>query len=388
MTTEPVQAGTPGLVQRVKDILLKPGQTWEQIDGEPATIKGLYTGYVAILAAIGPICLLIGQFLFPMTVFGVTYRPSPVSAITVALVSYVLALVGVFIVALIIDALAPTFGGTKNRVQAFKVAAYGSTAAWLAGVFSIVPMLAILAILGLYSLYLYYLGLPRLMKVAQDKALPYTAVVVVCAIVFWWLAGMVATSMATAGAIGAGAVYGDRGSVTLPGGGSVEVSEMEQAARAAERAMADPGSVEVIPADDLQGLMPAMVANLPRTEITASGGSMAGISGSAADAVYTRDDARISLTVTDMGAMGGITAMGGMFNVQTNSESNGQYEKIGEVDGRMTTESYDSNSRSGEFSVVIGNRVLVAAQGENVSMAQLKSAVEAVDARRIERLLR
>ena len=181
MTTEPISSGTPPLVQRIKDILLKPAQTWEQIDGEPATIKGLYTGYVAILAAIGPVCLLIGQFLFPVTVFGAVYRPSPVGAISVAVVSYVLALVGVFVIALIIDALAPTFGGTKNRLQAFKVAVYGSTAAWLAGVFSLVPMLAILAILGLYSLYLFYLGLPRLMKVAQDKALPYTAVVVVCA---------------------------------------------------------------------------------------------------------------------------------------------------------------------------------------------------------------
>jgi len=103
-------------------------------------------------------------------------------------------LVGVYVNALIIDALAPSFGGTKNNVKAFKVAAYSATAAWLAGIFGIIPMLAILSIVGLYSLYLLYLGLPRLMGVSEDKAIGYTVVVVIAWIVVYaicfWLVGM------------------------------------------------------------------------------------------------------------------------------------------------------------------------------------------------------
>ena len=384
MTTEPIQSGTPPLVQRVKDILLKPAQTWERIDVEPSSIKGLYAGYVAILAAIGPVCMMIGQLVFPMSILGVTYRPSLMGAVSTAIVSYVLALVGVFIVALIIDALAPSFGGTKNRTQAFKVAAYGSTAAWVAGVFYLVPAVAVLAVLGLYSLYLYYTGLPRLMKVAQDKALPYTAVVVICAIVFWWLAGMLSASLVTAGAIQAGG-FADRGTVTLPGGDRVNVSEMEAAARAAERALANPEAVEVIAADALQGLLPASAGNLPRTSVSASSGSMAGLGGSGAQAEYASGDARITLSVADMGAMGALTTM---FNVTSSSESDGRYERVGQVDGRMTSESYDRQARTGEYSVVVGNRVVVSAEGANVSMDQLKAAVGAVNAGRIERLLR
>ena len=39
------------------------------------------------------------------------------------------------------------------------------------------------AIIGaLYGLYLLYLGLPRLMKNPADKSVPYTVVVVVCAV--------------------------------------------------------------------------------------------------------------------------------------------------------------------------------------------------------------
>ena len=87
-------------------------------------------------------------------------------------------------VELLIDALAPNFGGEKNFMQALKVAAFFPTASWVAGIFGIIPALAILAVLGgLYSLYLLYTGLAPLMKVPEDKSIAFTAVVVLVAIV-------------------------------------------------------------------------------------------------------------------------------------------------------------------------------------------------------------
>jgi hypothetical protein len=77
------------------------------------------------------------------------------------------------------------------------VAAYASTAAWLAGVFSLIPMLGVLGILGLYGLYLLYLGLPILMKAPQEKALTYTAVVIAAAIVLFAVIGAVSGAFIT-----------------------------------------------------------------------------------------------------------------------------------------------------------------------------------------------
>jgi hypothetical protein len=181
------------LADRVKKILLAPKEEWAVIDTESATVSGLYTGYIIPLAAIGPIAQAIGGAVFGLYggPFG-GYRVPLTSAITGAVVLFVLALVAVYVIGLIIDALAPTFGGTRNPVQAFKVAAYSSTASWLAGVFALLPGLRVLQILGLYSLYLLYLGLPVLMKAPQDKAVGYTAVVVIAAIVVTMLVGMVA----------------------------------------------------------------------------------------------------------------------------------------------------------------------------------------------------
>jgi hypothetical protein len=96
---------------------------------------------------------------------------------------YVGQLLLVYALALIIDGLAPTFGGTRNHVQAVKVAGYSGTAWWLAGVFTLVPGGQWLGLLGAYSLYLLHAGLPPVMKVPRERALGYTVFVSVSAIV-------------------------------------------------------------------------------------------------------------------------------------------------------------------------------------------------------------
>ena len=184
------------LVERVKRILLSPRQEWEVIDGEVTTPGALYTGYIMPLAAIGPVAQVIGYSVFGITVpFVGTYRVPIGSAITSAVVSYVLTLVGVYILALIVDALAPTFNGQRSQIQALKVVAYSSTASWVAGVFALIPGLRVLQILGLYSLYLLYLGLPVLLKSPRDRAFAYTVVVILAAIVIFVIIGMVAGAL-------------------------------------------------------------------------------------------------------------------------------------------------------------------------------------------------
>lgn len=181
------------LADRVKKILLNPKEEWEVIDREPATVAGLYTGYIMPLAAIGPIAQLIGSTVFGISIpYMGTYRAPVGAALASAFVAYMLTLAGVYVLSLIIDALAPTFAGTRDQIQGLKVAAYSSTAGWLAGIFALVPILSILGIVGLYSLYLLYLGLPVLMKTPREKALGYTVVVIFAAIVLFMVIGLVA----------------------------------------------------------------------------------------------------------------------------------------------------------------------------------------------------
>ena len=174
--------GAATLIERVKNILLKPEQEWERIDAEQTTIGNIYRRHVLPLAAVPTVAGLIGSLAFGYSALGFSYRPSVGAALASAVVQYGLALTGVFVLALIIDALAPSFQATPDRTRAFKVAAYSATASWVAGIFNILPTLSVLGILGLYSLYLLYRGLPKLMRASADKALSYTIVVIIAAI--------------------------------------------------------------------------------------------------------------------------------------------------------------------------------------------------------------
>ncbi|MDZ3830842.1 MAG: Yip1 family protein [Sphingopyxis sp.] len=194
---DPTAAQVQGVIDRAKNMVLKPQESWAAIDGEAATVQSIYVPYVLVLAAIGPVAQFIGGQAFGFSLLGVTYRPPMGSALATMILSYGFALASVYIVALVIDALAPTFGGQKNPIQALKVAAYSATAGWLAGIFGLVPALAVLGLLGLYSLYLLYLGLPMLMKAPPEKALGYTAVVVLVAAVVIILVGAIVGALAS-----------------------------------------------------------------------------------------------------------------------------------------------------------------------------------------------
>ena len=132
------------MLQRAKAILLQPREEWPVIEGEATSIASLYKSYIIPLAAIGPVAGFIHAVVFGNSFFGITHRPSFMSALSNAVVSYIFTLIGVFLIALVIDFLAPRFGGTANRNNAFKLAAYSATAAWIAGAFQLIPGLGML----------------------------------------------------------------------------------------------------------------------------------------------------------------------------------------------------------------------------------------------------
>jgi len=174
------------IIARVQQILLNPQAAWAQIDGESTGVQSLYMNYIIPLAAIPAIARFLGFF-----VSGLGFLLLP------AIVSFAFSLGAVYVFALIIDYLAPQFGAEKNFNQAFKVAAYAPTAAWIAGVFDIIPGLGnIVSVLGaIYSLYILFLGLPVLMKPPAERATTYTIVAIVCAVVVGAIFGAIAARL-------------------------------------------------------------------------------------------------------------------------------------------------------------------------------------------------
>lgn len=395
MALEPQASGT-SLVDRVKRILLEPKAEWERIDAEPATVGSIFREWVLILAAIPPLAQLVGSLVFGYRFAGFVYHPTIFEALVNAVTTYGLALVNVFVLSLIIDALAPTFGGTKNSVQATKVAAYAMTSAWVAGILNIIPMLGVLAMLigGLYALYLLYLGLPRLMKATADKAVAYTAAVVVAAIVLAIIVGavtgMVTSSFLSGRAMMPMAAAGGTmsGTVSVPGMGSVDLGKMEQAAKRMEAASqrAQGGAQAPVAPAALQALLPETLGAYKRVELSSAGAGAAGIGGSTAEARYQSGDSNVHLTVSDISAVGALAAMGSALNVQSSRQTETGYEKTETVGGRMTSEKWDRQSGQGSYSVLVADRFMVEAEGKVPDVGVLRGAVNAIGLSRLESL--
>jgi hypothetical protein len=177
-------------ISRARAVLFEPRATFKEVDSEFTKPGALWGRYILPLAVIGPLAGAVGRFIFGKRIAGTSLPESvPLSgAITWFVISLALTLLAVFVLAQVINLLAPGFGGQKNDVQALKVAAYSNTPVWLAGIFNIHGRFLILGIIvSLYGLYLLYLGLPTLMKVPQDRAMGYTAVVIIAAIVIFLL---------------------------------------------------------------------------------------------------------------------------------------------------------------------------------------------------------
>ena len=326
MTLEAKAPNTASIIERAKNILLTPKTEWERIDGEASTIKSIYLGYAMILAAIGPICGLIGSLLFPVNLGIISVRIPIMSAVTSAITSYVLGLAALYVISLVLDALAPNFGGTKDATKAFKLAAYSMTAGWVCGVFSLLlmlgPLLLLVALAALaYGIYLLYLGSTRVMKVAQDKAVTFTAIAAVLMIVVYivigW-AGREAQAMTmgtmTPGIASMGSpqftLNGKNGSASINLSQVAAIANSAQAQAAAQQAAANgqPGAATVKPvgADVLSAMLPGTVDGLSRGDISSSSGSAMGMAVSDASATYANGNSHLTLKVTDMGTAAGL----------------------------------------------------------------------------------
>jgi hypothetical protein len=191
------------LVDRVRNICVSPGTEWPVIEQENTPQAELVTGYLLPLAAIGAIAGVIGSSIIGIPFVGA--RASFFASLVGACVGIVFTVIGCFVIGLIINALAPTFGGRQDGNQAFKTSVYCYTPVLVAGVARVLPLLGslIVFVAGLYSLYVLFLGLPVMMKAPRDKAPGYTIVIVICSIVLGAVISGVFLILAGLGLVGA-----------------------------------------------------------------------------------------------------------------------------------------------------------------------------------------
>lgn len=392
------------LIERVKAILLTPKTEWPVIAAEPDTTAGLYTRYILIVSALGPIAMFIKGSLIGTSTFLGTFRMDVGTGLKFSVLTYVLGLVGVFLWSLIINVLAPTFGGQKDSVQALKTAAYAATGAWVASAGQVVPWLGwLIGLAGaIYSIYLLYLGLPHTMKAPADKAAGYTAVTIIVAIVLSWILWAIVGSIAGRGMMGGmggpAVTVGDTTFEKGSAGAALEewAKNMEKAGQqveaSAQQNQGAPSAAAVgaligaavggsqgataLPAEQLKAFLPETLGGLPRTSLSAERNAAMGFEVAEASADYSDGAGKnLRLQINDTGGAQGMLALASWANVESERQWDGGYERNYRADGRMIHERWDGTANRGEYNVIVGNRFAVEVSGQAGSIDELKAVL-------------
>ncbi len=400
------------IIARIKAILATPKTEWPVIAAEPASVSGLYTGYIAIVAALPAIAAFIKHSLIGYSAFGITVRSSFGNGIASLVLGYVLSLVLIYVMALIVNALAPSFGGQKDMTQALKVVAYSWTASWIAGIAVILPWIGwLIMLIGvIYAIYLLFLGLPPTMKCPPEKAGGYTAVSVIIAIVLSWIIAMIVAGVVGTAVLGGAAMSGvhlgsnDGGNVSIDSNSALgklaamgqraeqASKEMEAAQKSGDSAaqaaaagkmmgaLAGGGSVEALPPEQIKAFLPDSLGSMKRTSLSATRNAAMGMQVSEADAEYAADNGgHIRLEVSDTGGAKGMVSLATALAPEEEKQTEHGYEKTYSANGNLVHEQWDNQSKYGEYGVLVGQRFSVKASGSVDSIDQLKQAVASVD---------
>jgi hypothetical protein len=147
-------------------------------------------------------------------------------------------------------------------------------------------------------------------------------------------------------------------------------------------------SVEALAPDALKPFVPDTLAGMPRTSLEVERNAPIGIQVSNAKATYRNPQggAELRLEITDTGGAKGVMALAGFAGMEQDKQTEHGYEKTYHQDGRLVHEEWD-NGGSGEFTVILGDRFVVAVHGSSVpNVKALKAAVAGLNLAGLEAL--
>jgi hypothetical protein len=367
------------LIARVSNLLLSPRTEWDVIDKEEAEPKKLALRYVAPLAAIPTIAIVVGLSVLGVEVGGEQHRVPIVEVVASALLFYVLALVGVFAFAFVINWIAPRFGAARNYRQAFKVSAYSITAAMVAAVLAVVPALGVFALLGAtYSLYLLFVGAPKVMHAPDKSAVNYSIVTIFAAIAMVLVVGL--ATMAAASPTGdlfprlARLPDFAGGEKALEPGAAVEFGAAPLPSSAGQLVAGAPATAA---GGDLRGATPLKLAGLDRVTVGVERRGLTGARTVEVEAEYRKGRRYISLQIVLSGAIAEAIGFGGPATSEFDRETADGYARRSRVGDAIVVEDWNNTSKTGSYGRLVEDRFYVkAAGGGGIGPQELRDAVE------------
>ena len=115
-------------------------------------------------------------------------------------IEFLLAIAALYFIPQILAALAPSFGGKNDSLNALKLYVFAATPGWLGMALAVIPILGWLAAIagGLYSLYLFWLHFADALTIPADKKVGYVILSIVVIGVIYFVIGAIGGGIAMA----------------------------------------------------------------------------------------------------------------------------------------------------------------------------------------------
>lgn len=184
------------ILNHIWGLYAHPKDEWQTIERRHESI--MYSMmHILVVALIPTICSYYAAAHIGWTIgVGDPIKISQSSAQLMALSMYFALVIGVMLLAYLIQWMAKTFDSKPTFVQSLELAAYTATPMLMVGIAALFPVLWFVALVGLagvcYSVYLLYSGVPIMMNIPEDKGFIYSSSVVTCGLVL--LVGIMAFS--------------------------------------------------------------------------------------------------------------------------------------------------------------------------------------------------
>lgn len=141
---------------------------------------------------------------------------------------------------------------------------------------------------------------------------------------------------------------------------------------------------DLIPNETFKAQLPATLADLPRTKLNGKTMAVANVKLSLATGVYSKGNTSIEVSLNDMAGLGGALASAvALLNEPLDEQTANGYKKTAKHEGFNSLEEYNSKTKSGQITTLVGTRILVKIAGKNVSQRQLLDAIQGLNLKKM-----
>lgn len=361
-------------LRRVANLLIAPAAEWTIIDREEVAPTRLALTYVAPLALIPTAAIIVALALLGVQAGGQLHLAPLLGVSISAFLFFVLTIGAVFLFALVVDWLAPRFGGARNYRQAFKVSAYSITAAMVAGILAMAPALQIFALLGAtYSLYLLFLGAPRLMHPPEKSAVNFSIVTTLAAIVLALAVGLIAMLAAAP----SGNLFPGMPRLSVFDAVAPAASNAPASTSTTSPGILSPGAPGKVLGADLRGAAPEALVGVNRVSVGFERQGLPGQRTIRLEAEYRAGPKHLSLQIVYSPSIAQAIGFGGPATSEYARETADGYSRRVRIDGAIITSEWDVASKTGSYARLAEDRLYVRVSGGGgVSAEEMKAAVE------------